>query len=103
MFAFVTKPTPVSITAGTFSPRSTATAVFTPVVLQMMAVGEETGELDRLLFEIGDLQQREVEYEIRTLSDQIEPLLLAGLGAIVLVLALGIFLPMWDLGAAMKK
>jgi MSHA biogenesis protein MshG len=79
------------------------TGVFTPIVLQMMAVGEETGELDRLLFEIGDLQQREVEYEIRTLSDQIEPLLLAGLGAIVLVLALGIFLPMWDLGAAMKK
>jgi MSHA biogenesis protein MshG len=82
---------------------ATTTGVFTPIVLQMLSVGEETGELDRLLFEIGDLQQREVEYEIRSLSEQIEPILLAGLGAIVLVLALGIFLPMWDLGAAMKK
>jgi MSHA biogenesis protein MshG len=82
---------------------ATTTAVFTPVVLQMMAVGEETGELDRLLLEIGDLQQREVEYEIRTLSEQIEPILIAGLGIIVLVVALGVFLPVWDLGSTMMK
>ncbi len=82
---------------------ATTTAVFTPVVLQMMAVGEETGELDRLLAEIGELQQREVEYEIRTLSEQIEPILIAGLGIIVLVVALGVFLPVWDLGSTMMK
>lgn len=82
---------------------ATTTAVFTPVVLQMMAVGEETGELDRLLSEIGELQQREVEYEIRTLSEQIEPILIAGLGIIVLVVALGVFLPVWDLGSTMMK
>ena len=82
---------------------ATTTAVFTPVVLQMMAVGEETGELDRLLSEIGELQQREVEYEIRTLSEQVEPILIAGLGAIVLVVALGVFLPVWDLGSTMMK
>lgn len=75
--------------------------VFTPVVLQMMAVGEETGELDRLLSEIGELYQRDVEYEIRTLSEQIEPILIAGLGGIVLVVALGVFLPIWDLGSTM--
>jgi MSHA biogenesis protein MshG len=80
---------------------ATTTAVFTPVVLQMMSVGEETGELDRLLTEIGELYQRDVEYEIRTLSEQIEPILIAGLGAIVLVVALGIFLPIWDLGSTM--
>jgi len=79
------------------------TGVFTPVVLQMMAVGEETGELDRLLNEIGELYQRDVEYEIRTLSEQIEPILIASLGAIVLVVALGVFLPVWDLGSAMTK
>ncbi|OYY95313.1 MAG: MSHA biogenesis protein MshG [Hydrogenophilales bacterium 28-61-23] len=79
------------------------TAVFSPVVLQMMAVGEETGELDRLLLEIGELQQREVEYEIRTLSEQLEPILIAGLGIIVLVVALGVFLPVWDLGSTMIK
>ena len=82
---------------------ATTTAVFTPVVLQMMAVGEETGELDRLLMEIGELQQREVEYEIRTLSEQVEPILIAGLGIIVLVVALGVFLPVWDLGKTMIK
>lgn len=82
---------------------ATTTAVFTPVVLQMMAVGEETGELDRLLLEIGELQQREVEYEIRTLSEQIEPILIAGLGIIVLVVALGVFLPVWDLGSTVIK
>lgn len=79
------------------------TGVFTPVVLQMTAVGEETGELDRLLLEIGELYQREVEYEIRTLSEQVEPILIAGLGGIVLVVALGVFLPVWDMGATMMK
>lgn len=79
------------------------TAVFTPVVLQMMAVGEETGELDRLLTEIGELYQRDVEYEIRTLSEQIEPILIASLGGIVLVVALGVFLPIWDLGSTMTQ
>jgi MSHA biogenesis protein MshG len=44
-----------------------------------------------------------VEYEIRTLSEQIEPILIAGLGIIVLVVALGVFLPVWDLGSTMMK
>ncbi len=79
------------------------TGVFTPVVLQMMAVGEETGELDRLLLEIGEMYQREVEYEIKTLAEQVEPLLIAGLGVIVLVVALGVFLPIWDLGSTMLR
>ena len=77
------------------------TAVFTPVVLQMMSVGEETGELDKLLQEIGEMYQREVEYEIATLSEQVEPILIVGLGVIVLIVALGVFLPIWDLGSTM--
>ena len=44
--------------------------------------------------------QREVEYELKTLSQQIEPILIFVLGAMVLMLALGVFLPMWDLGKA---
>lgn len=80
------------------------TGVFTPVVLQMIAVGEETGALDDLMQEIADMYQREVEYELKTLGQQIEPILIVMLGALVLVLALGIFLPIWDLGkAAMHK
>jgi MSHA biogenesis protein MshG len=80
------------------------TGVFTPIVLQMIAVGEETGEIDTLMEDIADMYEREVEYEVKTLSARIEPILLVGLGALVLVLALGIFLPMWDMGkAAMNK
>ncbi len=78
--------------------------VFTPVVLQMIAVGEESGTIDDMMEEIAGMYQSEVEYELKTLSQQIEPILIVMLGALVLVLALGIFLPMWDLGkVAMKK
>ena len=74
--------------------------VFTPVVLQMIAVGEESGSLDDLMDEIAMMYEREVDYELKTLSSQIEPILITFLGAMVLVLALGIFLPIWDLGKA---
>lgn len=80
-----------------------AAGVFTPIVLQMLAVGIETGELDDLMQEIGELYQREVEYELKTLSSQIEPILILCLGGLVLVLALGVFLPIWDLGRTMIK
>src|SRR5258706_7727646 len=76
------------------------TGGFTPVVLQMISVGEEAGELDELLGEVAEMYQREVEYELKTLASQIEPILIVLLGALVLVLALGVFLPMWDLGGA---
>ena len=74
--------------------------VFTPVVLQMVAVGEESGALDDMMQEIAEMYQREVEYELKTLSQQIEPVLIVGLGILVLILALGVFLPIWDLGQA---
>lgn len=79
-----------------------ATGIFTPVVIQMIAVGEESGSLDDMLQEVAEMYQREVEYELKTLSQQIEPILIVFLGIMVLILALGIFLPMWDLGAAIK-
>ena len=69
----------------------------------MVAVGEETGKLDEMLEEIGQVYQREVEYELKTMSQQIEPILILVLGAMVLVLALGVFMPMWDLGKAAIK
>ena len=72
--------------------------VFTPVVLQMIAVGEESGMLDEMMQEVADMYQREVEYELKTLSAQIEPILIVFLGVLVLILALGVFLPIWDLG-----
>src|ERR1035437_2733533 len=77
--------------------------IFTPIVLQMVAVGEESGAVDDMMDEIGDMYRQEVEYELKTLSQQIEPILIVMLGAVVLVLALGIFLPMWDLGKVAIK
>ncbi|HQR04210.1 MAG: type II secretion system F family protein [Proteobacteria bacterium] len=78
--------------------------IFTPTVLQMIAVGEESGALDDMMEEVAGMYQSEVEYELKTLSQQIEPILIVMLGIMVLILALGIFLPMWDLGrVAMKK
>lgn len=74
--------------------------VFTPVVLQMIAVGEESGALDDLTAEIADMYQREVEYDLKNLGSQIEPILIVLLGILVLILALGVFLPIWDLGTA---
>jgi MSHA biogenesis protein MshG len=77
-----------------------ATGIFTPVVMQMIAVGEETGELDTLLVEIADMYERETDHAIKGLSAAIEPVLLLVIGAMVLVLALAVFLPLWNLGSA---
>ena len=85
--------------------RSAAAAgIFTPVVLQMIAVGEETGAVDELMDEVAGLYSNDVQYELKTLAQQVEPILVVFLGIVVLVLALGVFLPMWDLGrVAFKK
>jgi MSHA biogenesis protein MshG len=77
-----------------------ATGVFTPIVLQMIAVGEETGALDTLLVDIAQMYERETDYAIKGLASAIEPILLLVIGALVLCLALGVFLPMWNLGSA---
>ena len=77
-----------------------ASNMFSPLVLQMMSVGEETGSIDALLIDVADFYDEEVEYSLKRLSDSIEPILLVFMGIMVLVLALGVFLPMWDLGSA---
>ncbi len=76
---------------------ATTSGIFPPLVLQMMHVGEETGELTRLLGEISGFYQREVDYRLRNLTALIEPLLIVVVGAMVLILALGVFLPMWNM------
>jgi len=78
-----------------------AARIFTPIVLQMIAVGEESGSVDELLLEVAQMYEREVNYELDNLSARIEPILIVCLGVMVLVLALGIFLPIWDLSSAM--
>ncbi|REL36682.1 type II secretion system F family protein [Thalassotalea euphylliae] len=81
---------------------SLTSTLFTPLVLQMVAVGEETGRVDELLEEVGDYYEREVDYDLSTLTARIEPILLVIVAAMVLVLALGIFTPMWDMASAFQ-
>jgi len=76
--------------------------IFTPLVLQMLAVGEETGSVDSMLLEVAGFSEREVAYELKNLTSAIEPILIVVIGGMVLVLALGVFLPMWNLGSMMR-
>ena len=84
----------------TLAKSARATGVFPPIILQMIAVGEETGALGEMMNEIADYYQKEVEYTVRGLAAQIEPIMIVVMGCMVLVVALGVFLPMWDLSKA---
>lgn len=81
---------------------ASSSGLFTPLVLQMMAVGEETGALDDLFIEVADFYEQEVDYDLKQLADAIEPILIVAMGIMVLILALGVFLPMWELASAAK-
>jgi MSHA biogenesis protein MshG len=81
---------------------ATNCGIFTPLILQMIAVGEETGRVAELHKEIADAYEAEVDYDLKRLSDAIEPILIVGMGVVVLILALGVYLPMWDLATAVK-
>ncbi len=78
------------------------TDLFTPLVLQLIALGEETGSLPDLMSEAADHYWRELDYDLEKLSAAIEPILIVVVGAMVLILALGVFLPMWDMIAATR-
>lgn len=82
---------------------SVQSELFTPLVLQMLAVGEETGQVDDMLSEVASFYEREVAYDLKGLTAKIEPVLICIVAAMVLVLALGIFTPMWDMMNAYKK
>ena len=68
----------------------------------MFAVGDETGRVDELLIEAATHYEREVDYDLKSLTAKIEPLLLVIVALMVGVLALGIFTPMWDMYGAMQ-
>ena len=76
--------------------------LFTPLVMQMFAVGEETGQVEELMQEAAEFYEREVDYDLRTLTARIEPILLVIVACMVLILALGIFTPMWDMMSAVR-
>lgn len=77
--------------------------LFPTVVTQMVAVGEETGKLDQLLIHVSGYYDEDVEYMISNLTSLIEPILIVILGCCVLFMALGIFLPMWNMMSLFRR
>lgn len=82
---------------------STNSTLFNPLVLQMISVGEETGRLEQLMTSMADYYEREVDFDLKSLTAKIEPILISIVAGMVLILALGIFTPMWDLMSVIKK
>jgi MSHA biogenesis protein MshG len=75
---------------------ASGSGLFSPLVLQMIAIGEETGALPELLDEAAGYYEREVDHALKNLSSSIEPILIVTVGGMVLVLAMGIFMPLWE-------
>ena len=82
--------------AGISAPLKSA-KYFTPMIVDMVAIGEESGNIDEMMRAVAKHYDDEVEYAIKGLSDAIGPILIVGLAAIVGFFALAIFMPMWDL------
>lgn len=81
---------------------ATNSKMFTPLVLQMISVGEETGTIDELLNDVADFYDAEVEFDLKRLGESLEPILIVFIAGLVLILALGVFLPIWDLNTAIQ-
>ncbi|AHE68467.1 type II secretory pathway [Legionella oakridgensis ATCC 33761 = DSM 21215] len=78
------------------------THLFPPLVLQMITLGEESGSIDDLLDDVAEFYQREISYDLVRLSDAIEPIMLVIMGVMVLILALGVFMPMWQMASQIR-
>jgi type IV pilus assembly protein PilC len=79
-----------------------AARYFTPMVIHMIAVGEESGNLEEMLKEVAAHYDGELEYAIKKIADLIGPVLTISLAAVVGFFALAIFLPMWDMTKMVK-
>ena len=86
----------------TLTRAAAACGLFDAMILQMLSVGEEIGAVPEMCREIAETFEAEVDYELKNLSDTIEPIMIVVIGGIVLVLALGVYLPMWDMAGAAK-
>ncbi len=95
--------TELIIRGNTISAAIEKTQLFPPLIIQMIVLGEESGTIDSLLDEVAEYYQREIDYDIVRLSESIEPILLVVIGGMVLILALGVFLPMWNLASLVKQ
>jgi len=79
------------------------TGLFENMIIQMVAAGESSGQLDAMMEKVTEYYKMKFDAIIDGLSEAIEPIMLALIAAMVLLMALGIFLPMWDMGKAVKS
>ena len=77
--------------------------IFPPHVLKMIQVGEDAGAMDDMLTEIGDMTDAEVQDRVLKLTASLEPIITVVMGVMILILALAIFLPIWDMYEALSK
>lgn len=71
--------------------------VFTPLMVEMVSIGEKSGSLDEMLANVAEYYNQEVSDTVANLTSLIEPIITVGLGGMILLLALALFLPMWDM------
>ena len=71
--------------------------VFPPMVSQMVKIGEETGELDKMLSKIADFYEDEVDTAVAALTSIIEPIMMIGVGAMVGVIVISMYMPMFKM------
>jgi MSHA biogenesis protein MshG len=87
---------------GTLSAKMKDKAIFPPLVYQMFAVGESSGTLDEIVEKVSEFYDKEVDNAVKNLSSLIEPIMIIFMGAMMLFLALAIFMPMWDMAKMAK-
>jgi len=71
--------------------------VFPPIAISMVSIGEKAGTLEKMLMKVADYFNREADYTIRNLTPLLEPIMIFGLGMVLLLFAMGILLPMWEM------
>jgi MSHA biogenesis protein MshG len=80
-----------------------ADKLFPPIVTQMVTIGESTGRLEDLLERISLYYDEQVDHSLKNLTTAIEPILIFCLGGMVLAMALGIFLPLWNMMSVFRR
>jgi type II secretory pathway component PulF len=87
---------------GSISDKMKDKSIFPPLVYQMFAVGESSGTLDEIVEKVSDFYDKEVDNGIKGLASMIEPIVILFMGGMLLFLALGVFMPMWDMARLAK-
>jgi type IV pilus assembly protein PilC len=76
--------------------------VFPPMVTQMISVGEETGAVDTMLTKIADFYEDEVNASIKSLTSILEPIMMIGVGGLVGIIVIALYLPIFNLMTIVK-